>query len=249
MNPPHARFSLRRYDGSSRRHAHEHHQLVIPLKGGLEVKVSGYADVVEGNRMAAIPARQPHTFSGAPPDRFLVMDVARGDNRRQNRLWEAAGDDPFVPMAGELGSLIQFISAHLARRGLDGVRADVMADLVLEALSGSSGHEPHGHRALALAVDHISAHLDQPLSVPAIARAASVSSARLHAIFATELGTAPMRYVARLRIDQARRLLEEHTTSISEIAQRTGYADQSAFTRAFRRATGQTPRQCRRQAR
>lgn len=42
---------------------------------------------------------------------------------------------------------------------------------------------------------------------------------------------------------KARALLKENRVSVKEIAWQLGFANQSAFTRAFKRWTGQTPRQ------
>ncbi|MEE4278779.1 MAG: helix-turn-helix domain-containing protein [Halieaceae bacterium] len=44
------------------------------------------------------------------------------------------------------------------------------------------------------------------------------------------------------RRDLARRLLRESDYSLAEIAFLTGFSEQSAFTRAFKRWAGQTPR-------
>jgi AraC family transcriptional regulator len=51
----------------------------------------------------------------------------------------------------------------------------------------------------------------------------------------------PGEYVRRLRVERARADLEKSRDSLSAIALRHGYADQSHFTREFRRATGLTP--------
>lgn len=52
-------------------------------------------------------------------------------------------------------------------------------------------------------------------------------------------------WLLRLRIDTAQRMLTHSQTSIAQVALDIGYADQSAFSRQFRRATGLTPRQYR----
>jgi transcriptional regulator GlxA family with amidase domain len=49
----------------------------------------------------------------------------------------------------------------------------------------------------------------------------------------------------KLRVDLAERHLRQTDRSIAAIALETGYSDQSAFTRQFRRATGLSPREYR----
>lgn len=46
---------------------------------------------------------------------------------------------------------------------------------------------------------------------------------------------------AHLRLQRARQLLELPRASLSEIAQRMGFADQAHFTRVFKRSYGITP--------
>jgi len=55
----------------------------------------------------------------------------------------------------------------------------------------------------------------------------------------------PKQLVMKKRIDKACQLLEETSTSITDIAAACGYADHSAFSRQFRTATLVTPAQYR----
>ena len=55
----------------------------------------------------------------------------------------------------------------------------------------------------------------------------------------------PGQLITQARIQLASRLLQETADSVAEIALACGYCDHSAFTRAFREATGVTPSQFR----
>jgi AraC-like DNA-binding protein len=52
-------------------------------------------------------------------------------------------------------------------------------------------------------------------------------------------------WLMQRKIDRAQRLLSSAEIPIADIALETGYADQSAFSRQFRKATGLTPGQYR----
>ncbi len=52
----------------------------------------------------------------------------------------------------------------------------------------------------------------------------------------------PWRHVQRRRVERARQLLANRHLSLSEVALRSGFADQRHFTNVFRKATGLTPR-------
>ncbi|KNC09580.1 AraC family transcriptional regulator [Klebsiella sp. RIT-PI-d] len=59
--------------------------------------------------------------------------------------------------------------------------------------------------------------------------------------FQATIGTSPLRYVTELRMHLASQWLAEHRLPIETVAQRLGYTSQAAFSRAFKRVTGQAP--------
>lgn len=95
---------------------------------------------------------------------------------------------------------------------------------------------------------HIEQHAAYPLQVADLARLAGLSSARLHARFASECGLTPMDYIRQRRLTMARRLLRETVLPVGEIAARVGYGSQSAFSAAVLRAFGCTPLALRRES-
>lgn len=85
----------------------------------------------------------------------------------------------------------------------------------------------------------------QPPSLPALAQQLGISETQLKSNFKSLVGTTVLQYCINKRINAAKLLLNENKLSISEISDIVGYQDHSAFTRAFRRLTGQSPRQWR----
>ena len=63
------------------------------------------------------------------------------------------------------------------------------------------------------------------------------------------MNVTPSRYLASLRVNRARHLLETTDLSISDIAQTCGFYDHSHFVRVFRRERGVTPGEYRQQHR
>jgi AraC-like DNA-binding protein len=84
-----------------------------------------------------------------------------------------------------------------------------------------------------------------PPALPALARHLGVSETQLKSGFKSVNGTTVLQYCINKRIDAARLLLNENRHSISEIADIVGYQDHSAFSRAFRRLSGCSPREWR----
>ncbi|WP_312949180.1 AraC family transcriptional regulator [Superficieibacter sp.] len=59
--------------------------------------------------------------------------------------------------------------------------------------------------------------------------------------FQATIGVPPQRYATELRMHLASQWLTEHRLPIETVAQRLGYTSQAAFSRAFKRVTGQPP--------
>ena len=87
----------------------------------------------------------------------------------------------------------------------------------------------------------IDAALDARLTVEMLSREVGLSAAHFARAFRETMGRAPHQYLLALRLERARRLLETTEASLSDIAQRAGFADQAHFTRLFKRAFGTTP--------
>ncbi|MEV0128819.1 GlxA family transcriptional regulator [Dactylosporangium sp. NPDC050688] len=87
---------------------------------------------------------------------------------------------------------------------------------------------------------HIAEHPAGDLSVDALARLANLSPRQFSRAFTAEVGTPPGRYVDRVRLETARRHLEEGAF-VEDTARACGYGTGEAMRRAFVRTLGVTP--------
>jgi transcriptional regulator GlxA family with amidase domain len=60
-------------------------------------------------------------------------------------------------------------------------------------------------------------------------------------LFKAELGTSPERFLARLRMEKAKSLLENSFLSVKEVTTQVGMSDAGHFSRNFKAAYGLTP--------
>jgi transcriptional regulator GlxA family with amidase domain len=79
------------------------------------------------------------------------------------------------------------------------------------------------------------------LSVEALAARASLSPRQFARAFHAEVGVTPGRYVESVRLEAARRLLEESADGVEVVARRCGYGVPETMRRAFVRALGVAP--------
>ncbi|MBC9713643.1 GlxA family transcriptional regulator [Streptomyces sp. TRM66268-LWL] len=95
----------------------------------------------------------------------------------------------------------------------------------------------------------ISEHPAEDLGVEALAARARLSPRHFARAFQAETGMTPGRYVERVRIEQARRLLEDSGLGVEEISRSCGYGTPEAMRRAFVKTLGVPPAEYRRRFR
>ncbi|WP_432158480.1 GlxA family transcriptional regulator [Streptomyces sp. bgisy153] len=95
----------------------------------------------------------------------------------------------------------------------------------------------------------ITEHPDGDLSVEALAARARLSPRHFARAFHAETGMTPGRYVDRVRVEHARRLLADTGRGVEEISRASGYGTPEAMRRAFVRTLGASPAEYRRRFR
>ena len=90
-------------------------------------------------------------------------------------------------------------------------------------------------------------HMAEDLNLQQLAAQAGLSKFHFHRLFKSAVGVAPSRYHMNLRMDEAKRLLRETKKSVVFVALDVGYANPSHFAQLFRRETGLSPSDYRRQ--
>lgn len=91
-------------------------------------------------------------------------------------------------------------------------------------------------------IDFVQAHLDQDLSLEALARQAGFSAYHFARLFRQTTGESPHQFVLRQRIERAQRLLKQGGVPLAHVALESGFANQSHLTQVFKRHIGLTPR-------
>ena len=84
-------------------------------------------------------------------------------------------------------------------------------------------------------------NLEAPLRISEIAGALNLSQRALEARFKRSKMISPAKFYQMIRLSEARRLTEQTTLSISEIADRSGYESAAAMTRAYKSLFGAPP--------
>lgn len=95
---------------------------------------------------------------------------------------------------------------------------------------------------IAKSVEYLEKHcLSDDISIETLAEISGISSVYFRKIFSELYGMPPMRYVGRIRIEKAKRMLIGDSVSVTHIAEMSGFGSVYHFCKAFKKATGITP--------
>jgi transcriptional regulator GlxA family with amidase domain len=84
-------------------------------------------------------------------------------------------------------------------------------------------------------------HLAADLSVAALAHRVAMSPRNFARVFTRSVGRTPARHVEQLRVEAARRRLEESRASVDDIAENCGFGTRESMRRAFQRTLRVSP--------
>jgi transcriptional regulator GlxA family with amidase domain len=103
------------------------------------------------------------------------------------------------------------------------------------------GRTDHGDAAIADAQAWLATHFSIANPVEEMVRRSGIAERTFKRRFSEASGFAPIDYVQRLRVEDAKRRLERTDASADEISWKVGYEDAAFFRRLFKRVTGMTP--------
>ncbi|HKV20262.1 MAG TPA: AraC family transcriptional regulator [Mycobacterium sp.] len=95
---------------------------------------------------------------------------------------------------------------------------------------------------VAAALNYITAHLAEPLTVTTLAEQVNLSPSAFSRLFRDVTGQSPYQFVKEMRLGRARELLIEGRLGVADVSRTVGYASVSHFIKEFRGRFGSTPR-------
>ena len=97
------------------------------------------------------------------------------------------------------------------------------------------------NRIIRRTQQYISTHLRDKLSVPLVAKMVDVSPSYLTALFHKHLQISPAEYIRRLKLQESKQMIREHSMTFTEIAEALQYSTVHHFSRQFKEKFGITP--------
>lgn len=215
--------------------------------------------IVQDGQFHLTPADHPNHVSWEGAQSVLVVAMTAEfidrmvgeafDGRIPEIRARAALDDPAI---GDLaaclrrdmkangrcsGLCLDFVGASLALKLFETYGESIISPVSLRGGLGASRQRR--------VIDYIEAHLGEDIRLAELAAETGLSPHHFGKAFKASLGKPPCQYVAERRINKAKEMLLADHMSITEIALSLGYSSHSHFCDVFRRVTGTTPSQFR----
>ena len=106
------------------------------------------------------------------------------------------------------------------------------------AYSIFTAYKQHGDEVILKAQTYIEHHFHMLLSIAKLADEVAVSERTLIRRFKAATGLTPIDYIQRVRVEEAKKLLENGDATIVAITDAIGYSDLGSFRRVFKKQTG-----------
>lgn len=108
-----------------------------------------------------------------------------------------------------------------------------------------SGRQEIMHSVVREAIQLMESHVEEPLTIPEIAKQVQVNQRKLERLFHRHIGRSAIGYYRVLRLQHALVLLTNTDLSIREVSVACGYSSLSHFAKSFAAQYGKRPRDCR----
>ena len=211
------------------------HNLIILLRGSMSYTVNSRAITISDGDVLFIPKGSTRIREAS--DKFVDFVVFNflcdGEILLPSVLHEA--------MRGELFSLLSFYDATHKERGRESGSVDehVLACLILmlEEYALSQSYSELTRRIL----EYLHKNFREKVTLDDIGRISYFSPIYCDTVFKRETGCAIIDYILKLRIEEAKRLLAKEDISIGKIAEAVGFCDNNYFSRTFKKRSGYTP--------
>lgn len=230
------------------RHVHDRACVAVMLDGSFDLQFAAKSYHCPPTAAFTEPAGESHTNFIGPCGSHVV--VVQPDPTRTELL------RPFAPLLDQPTHRhhagIAERATCLAREmdGGDGLSELAAEGIVLEMLVGlarlDAGEARRPPKWLLRAQELLHSHFAEAIRIADIARSVGVHPAHLARGFRAHFKLSMGSYLRQLRLDWAARELTRSDAPLAAVALAAGFADQSHFTRFFKRYTGLTPNAYRR---
>jgi AraC-like DNA-binding protein len=226
-------LSIRSYSTRPTRHSHCFNQLVLPLRGVINICVGNFNGKVAPSECVVVKANEEHLFTADTEARFVVVDM-------ENLPLNISSSQCIVfAINASLRSYLTFIESQLENNINDQLEQAMFEMFTL--LLAEQPLLPKVDHRIGIAISFIEQNIAESLKIKGLAESAFLSETQFKKLFKQQTGMTVMKYVTKLRMEKAQALLTHTDYPLQIIGEKVGYKEPSAFSRKFSQYFGLSP--------
>lgn len=253
--------NLRAADGFlHHRRCMDQHVLIVVLKGSLHLLADGEQVTVSQGQYLLLPAGKEH--DGWKPSKgelsylwvhFSAVQAKEGERETEHYRFPQFGQ---LPRNQRVTTLFrQLLDLSGTRQGRQGSMADYGCSLLLMELSAelseenvsgegqNGGQESHGgsRSVVREVMEYLEENSLKQIRTGDVAKHFHYNPEYLGSLFRKQTGLTIAQYLNKMRLETAKRLLENRNVGIKEAAYSSGFRDEKYFMKIFKQQEGMTP--------
>jgi len=250
---------------------HDHFEMVYMKKGNAVFEIAGHPAPIGPNDIIIIKPYQKHKFivkseSGCD---FIVLNF-KFENRLNKDYSEISLEDflnfvnsketgAFISLkVNQKNDIIVILDKILKEKENNDIGSDFLSHLLVMELfvfisralkmeweNSIKNKSPKLKELIQASVNYIHNNYERDISIADISKYVFLSAGYFTRAFKEEMGTSPLSYLLKVRIDRAKEMLATTEMKVSDIAIGVGFSTQQRFNEVFKSYTGMTPLQYR----
>jgi AraC family transcriptional regulator len=224
-------------------HAHEEAALVFCLQGTIHEGRQKQTFPIRPSMLTFLPAGEPHTNQFHESVKTFEIMLSSPWLERVQQV-SPLMESPLLHQNGTATRLAMRLYQEFQNRDsltalmLEGLTLELLVQIARDTADTTQSSIP---RWLWQTRDFLHAHFAENLSLNIVAAAVGVHPSHLTRAFRQHFHSTLGDYVRRLRVEYACHLLSAFDKPLAQIALEAGFADQSHFSRTFKRLIGMSP--------
>ncbi|MDN2662092.1 AraC family transcriptional regulator [Psychromonas sp. 14N.309.X.WAT.B.A12] len=231
-------------------HDHDHHQLVIALKGYSEFCIEGTPNFIVPGQGCIVTTSSEHAFNGVGESEILTLNLPYElsvDTQIVKRIEPLFSSNQYFRLDRQFQSILQLLVLEMKESPDDILLAEACKNTVIAMLHRHMHLDFPNKLSLKNRINmtiidnYILQHIANKITVAQLAGCVFLGESQFHLLFKQQVGMTPHQYILQMRLNLAKKLLADHSMSLSAIATASGFANQSSFTHSFTKTQGTSP--------
>lgn len=227
---------IREYHSPNPNEKHDFIQLVMPLYGTLDIEIEGKGQTLSKSKGAIVFQEASHGQESKTDNKSLIMDISSRHLSDVDLI--CLNSNMFFDIDKQLKQVISLTAHSVVCEEHIQNSTVFYSRLIIENITRQNNNKK---RRIEQLVDLIQRQPFHDWTNDEMANYAKLSTSHFHTTFKHQYGITPHQFVSEQRLTKIKSMLHLTNLSIAEIAHISGFADQTALTRAMRNQSGITP--------